>query len=53
MAAHALRFLLAVVVLYLGLSVGLQFTPTLGTLLWLAAAGLVALNLFWILRSRR
>ena len=52
-AAHALLFLLALVVFYLGLGVGLQFNPTLGTLLWLAAAGLVVLNLFWILRSRR
>ena len=52
-AAHALLFLLAVVVFYLGLGVGLQFNPALGTLLWLAAAGLVALNLFWILWSRR
>ena len=52
-AAHALLFLLAVVVFYLGLGVGLQFNPTLGTLLLGASAGLVALNLFWISRSRR
>ena len=52
-AAHALLFLLAVVVFYLGLGVGLQFNPTLGTLLLVASAGLVALNLFWIVRSRR
>ena len=52
-AAHALLFLLAAVVFYLGLGVGLQYNPTLGTILWVASAGLVALNLFWILRSRR
>ena len=52
-AAHPLLFLLAVVVFYLGLGVGLQFNPTLGTLLLVASAGLVALNLFWISRSRR
>ena len=52
-AAHVLLFLLAVVVFFFGLGVGLQFNPTLGTLLWVASAGLVALNLFWILRSRR
>ena len=52
-AAHILLFALAVVVFYLGLGVGLQHNPTLGTLLWLAAAAIVALNLFWIVRSRR
>ena len=51
--AHVLLFLLAVVVFYLGLGVGLQFNPTLGTLLWLVAAAIVALNLLWIIRSRR
>ena len=49
-AAHALLFLLAVVVFYLGLGLGLQLNPLLGTLLWLAAGTIVALNLFWILR---
>ena len=52
-AAHALLFFLAVVVFFLGLGIGLQFNPTLGTLLWLASAGLLALNLFWIGQSRR
>ena len=52
-AIHALLFLLAVVVFYLALGVGLQLNSTLGTLLWLVAAAIVALNLFWILRSRR
>ena len=51
--AHVLLFLLAVVVFYFGLGVGLQFNPTLGTLLWLLAAAIVALNLLWIIRSRR
>ena len=52
-AAHALLFLLAVVVFYLGLGLGLSFNPLLGSLLWLAAGTMVALNLFWILRSRK
>ncbi len=52
-AAHVLLFALAVIVFYLGLGVGLQFNPALGTLLWIVAAGLIALNLFWIVRSRR
>ena len=51
--AHVLLFLLAVVVFYFGLGVGLQFNPTLGTLLWLVAGAIVALNLLWMLRSRR
>lgn len=52
-AAHALLFVLAVVVFFFGLGVGLAFNPALGTLLWVAAAGLVAFNLLWIFRSRR
>ena len=52
-AAHALLFVLAVVVFYLGLGVGLAFNPALGTILWVVAAGLVAVNLLWIFRSRR
>ena len=52
-AAHALLFILAGFVFYLGLGVGLAFNPALGTLLWVAAACLVALNLLWILRWRR
>ena len=52
-AAHVLLLVVAVVVFYLGLGVGLQFNPVLGTLLWIAAAVIVALNLFWIVRSRR
>ena len=51
-AAHVLLFLLAVVVFYLGLGVGLQVSPILGTLLWIAAAVIAVLNLFWILRAR-
>ena len=38
---------------YLGLGLGLSFNPLLGSLLWLAAGTMVALNLFWILRSRK
>ncbi len=52
-AAHALLFLLAVVTLYLGLGVGLQFSPILGTLLWVAAAAIATLNILWIVQSPR
>ncbi len=51
--ARVLLFLLAVVVFYFGLGVGLQFNPALGTLLWLLAAAIAALNLLWIVRARR
>lgn len=51
--AHVLLFALAVVVFYLGLGVGLALNPTIGTLLWIVAAGLFGLNLFWIFRRRR
>ena len=52
MAAHVLLFLAAVVVFYLGLGLGLQYNPTLGTVLWVASAAIVALNLLWMRRSR-
>ena len=51
-AAHVLLFLVAVAVFYLGLGWGLQFNPTLGTLLWVVSGAIVALNLLWILRAR-
>ena len=51
-AAHALLFVIAVVVFFLGLGVGLQFNPTLGTLLWIAAAAIAGLNVLWMFRSR-
>ena len=52
-AAHVLLFVLAFVVFYIGLVVGLQYNPTIGTLLWIAAGAIVAVNLFWIIRSGR
>ena len=50
--AHALPFVLAVAVFYLGLSIGLQFNPILGTLLWIVSGAIVALNFALILRHR-
>ena len=52
-AAHGLLFLLAFVVFYLGLGLGLAWNPLVGSLLWLAAGAIAALNLVWILRSRK
>ena len=50
---HGGVFLLAVVVFYLGLGVGLQVSPTWGTALWAAAAAIAALNVLWIIRRAR
>lgn len=50
--AHALLFVLAVAVFYLGLGIGLQFNPFLGTVLWILAGTIAALNIAWILRRR-
>lgn len=50
-AAHALLFVLAVAVFVFGLGVGLQYNPNLGTLLWLAAGAIAALNVYWMFRS--
>ena len=52
LAVHALLFVIAVVVFFLGLGVGLQYNPTLGTLLWIAAAAIAGLNVLWMFRSR-
>ena len=51
-AVHALLFVIAVVVFFLGLGVGLQVNPNLGTLLWIAAAAIAGLNVLWMFRSR-
>ena len=51
-ATHVLLFVVAVVVFVLGLGVGLQFNPTLGTLLWVAAGAIAGLNVLWMFRSR-
>ena len=52
MAVHALLFVVAVVVFFLGLGIGLQYNANLGTLLWIAASAIVALNVVWIFRSQ-
>lgn len=50
---HVLLFLLAFVVFYIGLFVGLQVNANGGTLLWLAAAVIAGLNILWMVRSER
>ena len=50
--AHVVLFLVAFIVFYLGLGVGLTTDPNLGTALWALAAVIVLGNLFWIYKSR-
>lgn len=51
--ARVLLFILAFAVFYFGLGVGLAYNPALGTLLWLAAAGIAAGNILWIVRAKK
>ena len=50
--AHVALFLVAFVVFYVGLGMGLTRDPNLGTALWALAAAIVLGNLFWIYRTR-
>ena len=50
---HVGLFLVALAVFYLGLGLGLSWNPTVGTLLWLAAALIAAGNIWWMVRSSR
>ena len=43
--------LAALVVFFVGLFVGLQVNPAIGSALWIAAAAIFVLNLIWIVRS--
>lgn len=51
--AHGGVFLLAVIVFYLGLGVGLQISSTWGTALWIVAAAMAVLNVLWMIRRAR
>ena len=51
-SAHAALFLVAFVVFYVGLGVGLQVSPAWGTTLWVVAIVLAVLNILWIVWSR-
>ncbi len=52
-ATHVLLFLLAGLLFFLGLGIGLQLNPVLGTALWAVAGAIAALNLYLILKRRR
>ncbi len=49
---HVLVFLLAGIVFFLGLGIGLSQNPAIGTLLWLVAAGIAVANAIWMTRRR-
>ena len=51
--AQAFVFVVTFVAFYVGLGMGLQVDPNIGTILWLLAMVLATLNIVWILRSRR
>ena len=51
--AHILLFLLALVMFYIGLFLGLQVNPNYGNLMWIGAAAIAGLNILWIVRSQR
>ncbi len=51
-ALHIALFVLAGIVFFIGLVLGLQYDPNLGTLLWGVALFLVIVNLLWRPRSR-
>ena len=52
-AAHALLFLVAALVFFLGMGIGLQVNSALGSALWVAAGAIVALNLYLISKRLR
>ena len=52
-SAHVFLFVVALVVFYVGLFMGLQVNPNVGTLMWLVSAAIVVANVLWIVRSDR
>ncbi|MXY72032.1 MAG: hypothetical protein F4Y97_03210 [Dehalococcoidia bacterium] len=52
MVLHVLVFLVAGIVFFLGLGIGLSQNPAIGTLLWLVAAGIAVANAIWMTRRR-
>ena len=52
-AAHAGIFLVAALVFYVGLGVGLAVNPAGGTALWLLAAAIAVANVWWMVSGFR
>lgn len=53
MIAHIALFIVAFVVFYIGLGIGLQQDPTWGSILWAVALAIVVLNAAWMLLAGR
>lgn len=53
MGLHALVFVAAVLVFYLGLGIGLAFSPLAGTGLWLVAGAIALANVLWLASTSR
>lgn len=51
-AGRGAPFLVAGVLFYVGLGVGLQTSPLWGTVLWVVTIAIAVLNILWIVRSR-
>ncbi len=47
---NILLFIVAGALFFIGLGLGLQFNPTIGTVLWIAAGVIVVLNVLWMNR---
>lgn len=52
-AAHVVLFILAFVVFYVGLGLGLQYNPWLGTGFWVASAAILIGNILWLVRPQK
>lgn len=48
-AIHLVVALAAVVIFYLGLGIGLQVNPAMGTALWFVSGALFVGNLLWLI----
>ncbi len=48
-ALHVVLALVAVVIFYVGLFMGLQVNTTIGTVLWFASGALFVGNLLWLI----
>ena len=51
--AHALLFVIAVVVAFSGLGIGLAFNPTAGTVLLSIAVAIIIGNVYWIMQREK
>lgn len=53
MVAHVVLFIAALLVFWTGLFIGLQANPNMGTILWIVAAVIFLLNLYWLMKTRK